>query len=337
MKRLIRTLSAFCLCAVALCSTASAQQSLFPQREALGVEGYALPLTVVEVSVVQEREVIIRGPYARYASQYLGVTGAPMVDKESYKILSATLSYSTEADLSQVYALDSKTAVKNFEWITPESPQIQKQKDAPRTDADFQGAQLSGRTPFKDVGTSTVVENNSSLPIQRASAVEKSEEQMAADAAEMIFKIRKRRVELICGDQGEHVFGAGLEAALKEMERIENEYVSLFLGKRYTQVTKKVFEVTPEKGATRVVAFRFTTFGGVVAADDLSSNPVNLEFTSLKAVATQQAVDSKSKIKTVKYRIPQLKSVKLWDGTTTFDTKDIPMYQDGKVIDVPVL
>ncbi len=335
MKRFVYTLSALCLSTMMLCETASAQQSLYPQREVGGVDGYALPLTVVEVSVVQEREVIIRGPYARYASQYLGVTGAPMVDKESYSILSATLSYSTEADLNQIYALDKKTSVKNFQWITPEEQNAQRLQSTEKNDADFQGAQLSGRTPFKDVGTSTVLESNSSLPVHRASAVEKSEEQMAADAADMIFKIRRRRVELICGEQGEHVYGAGLEAALKEMDRIESEYVSLFLGKRYTQKTVKVFNITPQKGATRVCAFRFTTAGGVVAADDLAANPVNLEFTRIKTDGSAAAHEVKGK--SVKYRVPQLQSVKLWDGVTTFDVKDIPMYQDGKVVDVPVL
>ncbi len=328
MKRLF-----LALCALSLSSAAMAQLSVFGNKADQSVDAYALPRTVIEVSVEQEREVIIRGPYARYASQYLGVTGAPMVDKESYKILSASLSWTTEADPNEVFALDGKkdNIEKAFRWITPQSSAVE---ELP-ADNDYDKAQIQGRTPFKDMGTSTTVDNGSSLPFQRASAVEKSEEQMAADAAEVIFKIRKRRLELICGEQGEHVYGEGLKAALKEMDKIEKQYVSLFLGKRYTQKTTRVFRVTPAKNAARIVAFRFTENGGLAAADDLAANPINLEFTPVKS--EENNVNAHSKGKFVKYRLPEFNTVKLWDGITTFDSEVMPIYQKGKVVDTPIV
>lgn len=327
MKKLIISLTA------ALMSlSAVAQLPVYPLYN--NVDGYMLPRTVIEVEVVQQREVIIRGPYARYASQYLGVSGAPMLDKESYKILSATISWRAEADIQASYGLSATNPVSSsiFDWLNPS----QQAEDALPADAEFAGADIQGRTPFKDVGTNTKLTTGSKLSAGRNSAVEKSEAQMASDAAQVIFKIRTRRLELICGDQGEYVFGEGLSAALAEMDRIEEEYTALFLGKRYTQTTVRNFEVTPDKGANRVVAFRFTSAGGVVAADDLAANPINLEFQTVETPSAGD-IDSKSKLKTVPYRMPVIDEVKLWDGVTIYDTERIPMFQKGKIVEIPVI
>ncbi len=327
MKQLILSFAVFCLSL-----GASAQLPVYPLYN--NVDGYTLPRTVIEVEVVQQREVIIRGPYARYASQYLGVSGAPMLDKESYKILSAQISWRAEADIQASYGLSATNPVSSsiFDWLNPS----QKREDAPPTDAEFAGADIQGRTPFKDVGTNTKLSTGSKLSAGRNSAVEKSEAQMASDAAQVIFKIRARRLELICGDQGEYVFGEGLGAALEEMDRIEEEYTALFLGKRYTQTTVRNFEVTPDKGANRIVAFRFTSSGGVVSADDLAANPVNLEFQTVETPAAGE-IDYKSKPKVVPYRIPVIDEVKLWDGVTIYDTARVPIFQKGKVVDVPII
>lgn len=328
MKKLI-LIAAAALASVA----ATAQISAYKHGVSASVDGYSLPRTIVEVLVVQEREVIIRGPYARYASQYLGVSGAPMTDRETYKILGAQMNWSTEPDPTQIYAIDDKTGAmsKVFSWLPA---QVQKQTELP-ADADFLGAQLGGRTPFSDVGTSTIVENNNALAVERTSAVEKSAEQMAADAAAVIFKIRKRRIELICAEQGENIFGAGLKAALEEMDKIEKEYVALFLGKRYVQRTEHRVNVMPEAGKNRVVAFRFNPTKGVVSAADLSADPVNLEFAP---IATLSAPSGRRLAgKTIQYRVPQIEHVTLTNGTTTFATENIPIFQKGVMVEAPVL
>lgn len=329
MKKLISLLALAVLTATA----ASAQISAYKHGVSASVDGYSLPRTIVEVTIVQEREVIIRGPYARYASQYLGVSGAPMSDRESYKVLGASLSWATEPDPTQIYAVDDKTGSisKVFSWLPP---QVKPASKLPM-DNDFEGAQLGGLTPFSDMGTSTVLENNNSLPVERTSAVEKSAEQMAADAANVIFKIRKRRVELICGDQGENVFGAGLKAALEEMDRIEKEYVTLFLGKRYVQRTEHHFSVVPEAGKARVVAFRFTPAKGVVGASDLSADPINLEFAPIASPAAP--VGRRLAGKTIQYRVPQIEHVTLTDGVKTFAGENIPIFQKGVMVEAPIL
>ena len=56
----------------------------------------------------------------------------------------------------------------------------------------------------------------------------------AAQAAQSIFTIRKKRMDLITGDAGENVFGAGLKDALEALDAREQAYLELFLGKKIT-------------------------------------------------------------------------------------------------------
>lgn len=63
----------------------------------------------------------------------------------------------------------------------------------------------------------------------------------------MIYMLRKKRMELVTGDAGEHVFGEGLKAALDELNRLEEEYLALFLGKQFRQKIVREYDVIPER------------------------------------------------------------------------------------------
>lgn len=328
MKKLI--LSA--ICAVSVLG-ATAQVSAYKQGVGAAADGYVLPRTVVTGTVSVEREVLVRGPYARFAAQYLGVTGAPMSDKESYKILGASLSWATEPDPAFSFTVEDKSGAlaKVFRWLDP----VVVEQPAVAADKDFDGAKIGNIPPFTDLGTSTWVDRSrGGLAVDRTSTVEKSTEQMAADAAAVIFRIRKSRLDLITGESGEYVFGEGLRAAIEEMARLEAEYLSLFVGKRYVQRTTHRFSALPEAGKNRVVAFRFSEAKGFAESSDLSVPAYNLEFKVEEAAAPQLA---KRSGKMVLYRIPSVERVTLTNGTETLASERVPVYQKGAVVETPVL
>ena len=64
--------------------------------------------------------------------------------------------------------------------------------------------------------------SNLPLALNKMSAAAQTVEEQAAATAKMIFSLRQHRLELITGETGENVFGAGLKAALDEIARIEN-------------------------------------------------------------------------------------------------------------------
>lgn len=112
------------------------------------------------------------------------------------------------------------------------------------------------------------------LPSNRVSAKVETNEEQAASTAEMIFSLRKHRLDLITGEAGENVFGAGLKAALDEIARIEKECLDMFYGAK--SVTEKVYTfditITPDKSEYMVC--RFSDDMGIVAVDDLSGKPI---------------------------------------------------------------
>lgn len=320
-------------------ATSSAQISAYKQGNSASIEGYSLPRTVITVTVTQEREVVLRGPFAKYASQYLGISSVAQNDKESYKLIGATLGYYEEPDPKQVYLFDEKTGTptKIFNWLTATTPTP---SEAP-ADKDFAGAQTAGIVPFTDLGASPIygqtrISTEDGQDSYRTSAVEKSPEQMASDAAAVIFKIRQRRLDIITGEMGEGVFGAGLEAALKEMDKIEAEYVSLFIGKRFTQRTTQTFNVVPMTGKNRITAFRFSDSKGVVADTDVSGRPINIELTP-EAVESRPIESTIKKGRTVVYRVPLVEFTKLTDGAEVLSTMRIPVFQLGSLVDAPVV
>ncbi|WP_294598198.1 DUF4831 family protein [uncultured Rikenella sp.] len=343
-KTFFRTVSAVvCSSVAAWAAPAAAQVSAFPQGSGpAAIDGYTLPRTVVTATVVVEREVILRGTYAKYAAQYLGISGAAMSDKQNYRIIDASLGYYEEPDPAQTYALNRSVDLQSraFHWLSvgqPQQPLV--------ADAKFQDAAMGNNNPFTDVSLNPLYgatversgladgESFGELPVNRTSMVEKSTEQLAADAANAIFTLRKRRFDLVTGEMGEHVFGAGLPAALKEIDRLEAEYLSLFIGKRYTQRIVRTYSVLPSDKGTAIVC-RFSPTKGVVPDTDLSGRPLVIEMTAEGAGTAGNAArgtvgNAKKGSANLPYRIPSVQIVKLVDGTEELARERIPVFQMG--------
>lgn len=115
------------------------------------------------------------------------------------------------------------------------------------------------------------------LPSNVMSKEYNGDEEQAAATAELIFSLRKSRLDLITGEAGENVFGAGLKAALDEIARLEKEYLEMFYGT--TIITEEIhtfnIAITPDK--SEYVVCRFNEDLGVVEANDLSGKPIVLK------------------------------------------------------------
>jgi hypothetical protein len=144
------------------------------------------------------------------------------------------------------------------------------------------------------------------LTVDKTSATPVSLEENARLAAEKIFEIRRSRLDLIMGEVGENVFGGGLQAALSELRRLEEEYLSLFLGKQSVRTDFKQYRVTPVKGRSTYTVCRFSEADGLLPPDDLSGEPVVLELREITDAATTQSpvVHSRPSARAVATLIP---------------------------------
>lgn len=152
-----------------------------------------------------------------------------------------------------------------------------------------------------------------------------SEAEQAAATVKLIFSLRQHRLELITGEAGENVFGAGLKAALDEIAYMEKECLAMFYGK--TTVTEEVYSfnvaVTPDKSEYAVC--RFNSEKGVVEANDLSGKPIVLKVESAEYKDYSELIEGKSKglfSNSKEYHIvPQSKCLLIGE-TTLLDTLD---------------
>ncbi|MBP3551466.1 MAG: DUF4831 family protein [Alistipes sp.] len=176
------------------------------------------------------------------------------------------------------------------------------------------------------------------LPLNRVSATVQTTEEQAAATAEMIFSLRRHRLDLITGEAGENVFGAGLKAALEEIARMEKECLDMFYGAKTTSETVHTFNIaiTPDKNEYMVC--RFSDKAGVVEVDDLSGMPivVKVETEKHKEYPQLQPLGPKDKVSAEYLIVPQSKC-SLVGETTLMDTLEFasPLY--GKsVVALPI-
>ena len=120
-------------------------------------------------------------------------------------------------------------------------------------------------------------ETFSRVPFDKRSLVDESLETAARNAANTLFAIRRHRMELITSEAGEHVFGAGLQAALAELDRQEQAYTELFLGKRVTTTSVERITVVPDAGKQKYILCRFSPDRGLLPGNDLTGDVVLLQ------------------------------------------------------------
>ena len=157
-------------------------------------------------------------------------------------------------------------------------------------------------------------------------------EQQAAAAADMLFSLRRHRKELITGEAGENVFGAGLAAALEKIAAIEKQILDMFYGTTTTAIQEYRYTITPTAEQTSYTVCRYREDEGVVDKADLSGTPVMVVITPAQ-VDTEGLpfATEKDKVKR-SFTIAAQCKVELFVGTQTMDSLSIPMFQYGKTV-----
>lgn len=334
------------LCAGLLACGFSMSAQKRSQPDPQGVLSYSLPATslVLEVEAVQEN--FYAGPYARYASKYLGVE-ARQKDTRSYTISKVSLTPYVEADHGSRYLLDTGDERTDAAFLRLTSMGL-----VAGSDGNF-GTESVWRFPspvsgdFSEIGlTSNLtseaatlyrnVKNESAysrVAVRQEIIVEKSEEKRAAETAAMIFDIREKRYQIVTGDTDATYSGEAMGAAVAELTRLEKEYMSMFTGYSEYQTQKMTFEVVPERDRENqlYVAFRLSDSAGLLPPENVSGKPVILEVIP-QEVAAAAAEDKKTYKKSrssVMYRIPALCTVRLTDGMNVLFQCRVPVYQLG--------
>ena len=294
----IKTIFASAIC-LAMAATASAQNFTAAKVgivEENGVTTLSHPQTTLTINLVVEKQTTVVGPYARFAQKYLGARAA-LTDKVSHSIVEATITAADTAPATVAPEFTEECEVVSLRGTAAEFPNV--------------------------------------LP-NKLSSTEVPLETAAQEAANTIFKLRKVRIELVSGDVGENVYGAGLKAALDEINRLEQEYLELFLGKQVVTRTVKTISVVPEAAKTKYILCRFSEQTGIEPASNLSAQPIVLELMPSGNIPTE-GLTLKSERDTryaVPFRVADNVVCRLSDSRGMIAESELPIFQYGKVVEI---
>lgn len=309
------------------------------------VEGivYSLPQTGIRVHIKATRERFVHGPFQMYAQKMLGIENVPATDGDRWNMDEMKLEVFSEPDAEQVYkALGSAAQLVSLteSGILAGINTTVKSEDVRVETQSFLTKNLDKQVKFTDLSIWSFYSPADST--KRFKLVSKNPEQKAAEAAETIFNLRNSRFALLTNADDEPLpDGKSFEVMTKELGKMEENYLALFIGKSSKEKYEFTFDFVPgQKTVKGEVFFRFSDDRGVLPKSDLSGRPVVIEVNKIENLAVKQnglsASENPAAGKSgVYYRMPGMAEIRILDGSIQLAGARLPIAQFGTTAPIP--
>lgn len=319
---------------------------------------YALPKTNINFMIEAVRTDIVPGPYHDYAEKYIGISDVHHSQSSQWEITNIDINSFNDIDASAYYVLNPTgkfnvnidKLIKN-EIVFPINSIVKNEYENQfyGGNNDAQGVVFKDLSVTKYIGEEKVtyykrVQKDSvfaKVPVVKTQSVHKTFEDKAEEAASFIFMIREKRFELLSGMADYYPDGKALEVALAELNRLENEYLDLFIGKTYQSSYNANFEFSPtiEQLNQPNILFRFSDDKGILPANDLSGRPIIIELEKLNNSKdlSQINVNNPNEHNNLYYRLPELTKISVFDSNALLANRKIKIYQFGNTILLPII
>ncbi len=310
-----------------------------------GTVVYSLPVTAITFRVDAVREDFIPGPYAAYAKKYMG-SEAKEAGEVNYYLKSIKLVPYLEADHTARYTAklknDSSFLKLCSQGLVVASDSYTGKEELWRFPSLAGNDYYAGKDVDNNLSTATTTlyktvktaNGYEKVAVSQSQVVEKSAEKKAAETAATIFKLRSMRMAIVTGDTDATYSGEAMNAAISELLRMEEEYMSLFYGTTVESVQTMNFDVVPQakNKEQKYVAFRLSNTEGLLPESDLSGRPIVLDL-ELEPLAVPPMEDHGNLIY---YRIPRIATARVLDGGNMLLQTRIPIYQLGATQAFPI-
>ena len=321
---------------------------------------YALPENYFEVKVIVQKETSYKGPLADYAGEITGLSSTIKENEVQYKILSITVKEYARADKNQLYRLKKTDEKQRLRFLNSGLLNLSTSRKTTHPFSESEAlfyhssgsTEVTNRFPIYSANavmekydTTYTYEERDSVLVQipniTRSLVIKPTKRQAEDAMENLEKIREARWLLISGDH-ETDFSQ-LEIMLAELQKMENDYLTLFSGMKETEEKEYTFTVYPTQKAEifSLPLFRFSPADGITEKE-IGTVSYALHFKSLDSqnelIKTTIAASEKQKKKetNIYYRLPQIYTLTLIeDGKQSQVFGQYPVAQLGEIFSLP--
>ncbi len=295
---------------------------------------YSLPATVVRVNIEVEKTVSKVGPFYRYSKKMLNVTDVVTEDKEEWRIKSVNILTYGVPDEDKRYVINfSGESSAPFLNLTPSGVLAGVNLDVVLTDDFLKDYTMPDMPTIKDV-------NFNNVAMLEKQLVKTSTAAMAEEAANYIYKIRKRRFKILASDYEQlPPDGQSYEVMVRELNKLEKDHMELFVGKKETVTMVQSFDIIPSKQSTNNdVLFRFSAVNGIVDKMDVSGTPVYFELEAEEnRDLPNEKVDTKNDEQRngLYYCQPGKARIKIIDKNKLIKQQEVYLSQYGQVVSMP--
>lgn len=305
---------------------------------------YSLPRSGVRVQVQAVKETFQPGPYAAYADQLLGIKNVKTKAAVNWVIEDVKIELFSEPDPEQVYkAMGAGASLVNLSadgcLAGINSKATSDKKEDVVTNKVGQKSKFDDKSYFEyftDLSLYTPGDaDNGFRPVKLP------EEQKISKAAQRALDCRRLQYEIAAGLADEfHPDGEAYKISLEKLKKIENAYLSMFVGKSTYDKEIFSFDYIPKSGGKSEAIFRISEENGIVPATDLSGKPVMIEFETDKELTQKYSGLAKSNNPAagqsgVYYRVPGRAILKLIANMNVIATARATIAQFGIVAPLP--
>lgn len=317
---------------------------------------YSLPKVIFNIKIKVKTEYFHPGPYCKFADKYLTIKNVKTEYEEFSTITELNVLPFYVPDNEACYVVQSKKYLplysnssgiissfgfgylandnfteNNFSKIINDENYFQKEFPL-FTD-------LSVKRNFSNITDTTykVIQIDSiyqKIPIYNTSITSKDFEQKAEEAANFIIKIRKRKFKLMAGMFENENPPEDLSLMISKLEELENEYLSLFIGKVVSQIDEYEFEICPQSGLEQQKLHLFYL-------NDDKSKPVSVNITNLQSLSlksflkNKNNLNKKSNSKGLFFRVPAIANINVFIDKKSFFNQNFIVPQFGHLDFLP--
>lgn len=294
---------------------------------------YALPKTVLRVTLTARAIVETAGPYYQYSTRLLNLTNVVTENATHWTLLSADVQTVGQADPTKRFKVVASEGASLPSLALSADGVLQVVNGDAQADAQPAPAVAQKSVAYADF---------SGVPLSQSTISRTSKAAMAEDVAQSIYALRDARLSLISGDKEASLPDVGsFREALKRIDDMERQMVELFAGRRDTVIVTKVVDIVPDyDGESSVIPVRFSGSDGFVDALDLTGKPVyvDLEFSDankLNSAPEGSKARKASPLSGLRYCVPGCLSVRVLDRNILLCQKSVLCSQGGQVAELP--
>lgn len=296
---------------------------------------YALPSTKIRIEVSVEKTIRKVGPFYRYSQKLLNVTDVVTKDSEEWTIKDIELRTFGVMDLDKQYAISyTGENIAPLLNVNQEGILLGLNLSDPISESsNLKNYEAQDVTSISEI-------NFNAVPMMEKQLAKTSNAAMAQEAANFIYKVRKRRFKILASDYEQlPPDGKSYEVMVRELNELEAAYLELFVGKVEKVEVKYSYDIHPDRlSANSDVLFRFSAIKGVVDKMDMSGAPVYIEIEEQerKMLPNAPLPVTKEQVRAgLYYCRPGKATVKIIDRNRLLKEQEVYLGQFGQLVNIP--